>query len=83
MGVKNYNYLQLFNGGFYQIHGVKDYLRGLCKDTALPITNENRSLKYYCNKLKIYIGDLRNDHYPENDAEYIAQIYHRAVHSFL
>jgi len=82
IGVEDYNYLQFFGGNFYQIHSVKDYLSGLCKDMVLPITNKNKSLKYYCKLLKIDISDLKNDHYPENDAEYIAQIYHRAINSF-
>lgn len=75
LGVKP---LHLFDK-FRPIHDLKSYLRGLCKDRAIPITCHNVSVQHYCNILGIKTRDIVHDHYPDNDAEYVALVYHRAI----
>lgn len=71
--------IHMIDGHYCPIHDLKSYLRSICK-TELPLTCRNVSVHYYCQVLNIYTFDIQHDHFPENDAEFIAKVYYRAIH---
>lgn len=65
------------NPHFSPIHDLKSFLRGKC--SHIKISSKNITIQKYCDLLYISTVDINHDHNPENDAEYIAKVYFRAI----